>query len=167
MTIEVYHGTIMSIRHPDVAKGRDNLDFGKGFYVTRLKEQAIRWAHVIYSRYEGHMPVVNTYKLDLEAIVTSDTYKHKTFSTYDKEWLDFIVDSRMGRKPWREYDMIEGGVANDRVIDTIEGYMNGDFSAEVAIGRLKHYKPNNQIAILNQEIVDKFLSWVCAETLKV
>lgn len=166
MTIKVYHGTIVPIEHPDVARGRDNLDFGKAFYVTRLREQAAKWAQVIYSRYEEKAPVVNVYDLDLEAILQSGAYKLKTFEAYDKDWLDFIVASRSGRKPWMGFDLIEGGVANDRVIDTVEGYMNGDFSAEVAIGRLRHHKPNNQIAILSQDIVDKYLKWIAAETLE-
>lgn len=166
MTIEVYHGTILAISNPDVTKGRDNLDFGKAFYVTRLKDQAARWAQIISSRYEGNKPVLNTYKFNLDAVQESGIYKLKNFSAYDKEWLDFIVASRMGQRPWQGYDLIEGGIANDRVIDTVEGYMNGDFTAEVAIGRLRHHKPNNQIAILNQEIVNKYLEWVSAETLK-
>lgn len=28
-----------------------------------------------------------------------------------------------GKKPWLGYDLIEGGVANDRIFDTIENYM--------------------------------------------
>lgn len=38
--IKVYHGSTQVIQQPDVHKGRDNLDFGKAFYITRLKEQA-------------------------------------------------------------------------------------------------------------------------------
>lgn len=163
--IKVYHGTTCVIEHPDVSKGRDNLDFGKAFYVTRLKSQAANWAQVVYSRYEEEAPMVNTYTLDMEAI-EADGYNILTFDAYDEDWLNFIVDSRMGRKPWKGYDLIEGGVANDRVIDTVEGYMNGDFTAEVAIGRLKYHKPNNQIAILSQEIINKYLTWIEAETLK-
>lgn len=30
---------------PDVMHSREALDFGKGFYVTRLKEQAVRYAN--------------------------------------------------------------------------------------------------------------------------
>lgn len=162
--IEVYHGSTQVIKHPDVARGRDNLDFGKAFYVTRIKSQAMNWAHVVYSRYEENAPIVNTYALDLEA-VGSNAYRKLVFNAYDSEWLNFIVASRMGKKPWKDFDYIEGGVANDRVIDTVEGYMNGDFSAEVAIGRLKYHKPNNQIAILSQKIIDDHLVWIKAETL--
>lgn len=160
--IKVYHGSTVEIRKPDVKHGRDNLDFGKAFYLTRLKRQAEHWARVVYSRYEEDAPVVNTYNFDLEAVVQNG-FKMLVFDSYNQEWLDFIVASRSGRKPWADYDIIEGGVANDRVIDTVEGYMAGDFSAEVAIGRLQYHKPNNQIAILNQEIVNKFLVFERAE----
>lgn len=165
MGIFVYHGSTVVIKRPDVALGRANLDFGKAFYVTRIKSQAESWARIVSSRNE-EVPVLNIYELDEEA-VKNGNYKLLTFNAYDKEWLDFIVGSRKGRKPWEGYDMIEGGVANDRVIDTVEGYMNGDFTARVAIGRLKYHKPQNQIAILNQLIIEKHLSWIAAETLNM
>lgn len=162
----VYHGSVMVIDRPDVNAGRDNLDFGKAFYVTRLKSQAEAWARAVYGRYEENAPVLNRYALDMDA-VKAGGYRVLTFEAYDRRWLDFIVESRSGRKPWRGYDLIEGGVANDYVIDTVEGYMNGDFTAEVAIGRLRYHKPNNQIAILSQELADRCLTWESAETLDV
>jgi len=42
--VELYHGATIPIEHPDCSVGRDNLDFGKGFYMTSLPEQAGRWA---------------------------------------------------------------------------------------------------------------------------
>lgn len=164
--IKVYHGTTSVIAHPIVDRGRNNLDFGKAFYVTRLKSQAASWAQIVYSRYEEEPPIVNTYALDMDAI-RKEGYRTLTFNAYDADWLNFIVESRMGHKPWMGYDFIEGGVANDRVIDTVEGYMNGDFTAEVAIGRLKYHQPNNQIAILNQEIIERHMEWLEAETLEI
>lgn len=40
----VYHGSTDVITNPLVNVGRKNLDFGKGFYVTVLKKQALAWA---------------------------------------------------------------------------------------------------------------------------
>ncbi|MBQ7685131.1 MAG: DUF3990 domain-containing protein [Bacteroidaceae bacterium] len=59
---------------------------------------------------------------------------------YNQEWLDFIVCSRRGEEPWKEYDIIEGGVANDQVIDTFEDYFAGRITAEQAIGQLRFAK---------------------------
>lgn len=34
----LYHGTISQIQTIDVTKGRDNKDFGKGFYMATTKK---------------------------------------------------------------------------------------------------------------------------------
>jgi len=48
------------------------------------------------------------------------------------------------------YDIVEGGVANDNVIDTVEDYENNIITAEQALGQLKYKAVNHQICILNQ-----------------
>ena len=40
----VYHGSTLCVENPLVGVCRDNLDFGKGFYLTDICEQAISWA---------------------------------------------------------------------------------------------------------------------------
>ena len=35
----VYHGSNMVVDHPDVTHSYRDLDFGRGFYVTTVKEQ--------------------------------------------------------------------------------------------------------------------------------
>lgn len=60
---------------------------------------------------------------------------------------------------YKDFDMIQGGVADDRVVDTIRLYMNGFISIDDALGRLKYFKPNNQICILNQNVINKFLKF--------
>ena len=81
-----------------------------------------------------------------------------------QEWLEFIVASRKGLNPAAEYDYIEGGVANDRVIDTINLYMAGLMSADIALKRLSEHQPNNQICLLSQSITDKYLSYERSES---
>lgn len=58
------------------------------------------------------------------------------------------------------YDIVEGGVANDNVIDTVEDYENNIITAEQALGQLKYKAVNHQICILNQAIVDNYLSFI-------
>lgn len=41
----LYHGSYVEIKEPSLSFSRDNLDFGKGFYVTPICEQAKKWAH--------------------------------------------------------------------------------------------------------------------------
>ena len=59
----------------------------------------------------------------------------------------------------KQYDIVEGGVANDNVIDTVEDYENGIITAEQALGQLRYKRVNHQICILNQEIIDRYLTF--------
>lgn len=154
--IDVFHGSIIEVSKPLVALGRPNLDFGQGFYVTDLREQAERWATRIATRRMAK-PVLSFYEFDLE---TAKQYRYLKFDFYDKAWLDFIVANRKGKMEWKDYDVIEGGVANDNVIDTVEDYMRGRMSAEAALVELSKHRPNNQFCILNQEIIDLHLHFV-------
>lgn len=160
--ITVYHGSAIEVSKPLVALGRPNLDFGQGFYVTDLRSQAERWASRIASR-RFVKPVLIVYEFDVDA--AKNEYRYLKFESYDKAWLDFIVANRKGRMLWMDYDVVEGGVANDNVIDTVEDYMRGRMSAEAALVELSKHRPNNQFCILNQEIIDKYLRFV--ESLKM
>lgn len=161
---KVYHGSTEVISNPLVHVGRENLDFGKGFYVTDIQKQAKTWAEV-KSRYqmvaEG---IINEYQFDFDNAIKE--YRYKKFEKYDKEWLHFIVDSRDGKKVWHDYDIIEGGVANDRVIDTVEAYKAGQISEEMALRELAKHQPNNQICFLKQVVVDKYLKFRKSVTTK-
>lgn len=150
----VYHGSTFRVESPLVGVGRDDLDFGKGFYITDLKGQASRWARRL-SANRGQEAVLNVYEFDIESARAE--YRCLRFPNYDKEWLQFIAANRRGEERWRGYDMIEGGVANDRVAVTLELYMNDYISEEEALGRLSAQVPNNQICITNQDIVNAYL----------
>ena len=159
----VFHGGTDVIKLPLVSIGRDELDFGKGFYVTDIKSQAESWAQRMADR-RGTTPIVNVYELDLD--VAMSRFRYKKFESYNKEWLDFIAGNRKGKGLWMEYDLIEGGVADDRVVDTVESYMAELMSEEVALQRLAHYAPNNQLCIVNQSLADECISFIESITLK-
>ena len=154
---KVYHGAAQEITSPLVHVGRDNLDFGKGFYVTDIRTQARTWA-VIKARYQlDGQAYINEYLFDFDNAIRE--FRYKKFERYDNEWLHFIVDSRDGLKVWKNYDIIEGGVANDRVIDTVEAFKAGQISEEKALRELSKHQPNDQICILKQEVADKYMKF--------
>ena len=102
--------------------------------------------------------MLNIYEFDVDVVETE--YRYLKFASYDKAWLDFIVANRKGKMLWKGFDVVEGGVANDNVIDTVEDYIRGRMSAEAALVELSKHKPNNQFCILNQEIIDRYLHFV-------
>ena len=153
----LYHGGTEAVMHPDCKKGRPDLDFGQGFYVTLLQDQAEGFARR-KARDRKSKPVISVYEFDYEAAIEDCVYLN--FAFYDEAWLDFVVASRNGMKPWANYDIVEGGVANDRVIDTVELYTIGILDKTSALGRLSEHKPNHQICILSQAILDEYLKFV-------
>ena len=153
----LYHGGTEAVMRPDCKAGRPDLDFGQGFYVTLLQDQAEGFARR-KARDRKSKPVISVYEFDYEAAIEDCVYLN--FEFYDEAWLDFVVDSRSGLKPWANYDIVEGGVANDRVIDTVELYTIGILDKASALGRLSEHQPNHQICILSQAILDKYLKFV-------
>ncbi|MGL4293303.1 MAG: DUF3990 domain-containing protein [Bacteroidales bacterium] len=69
------------------------------------------------------------------------------------------LDFGKGGLLWQEFDLIEGGVADDRVFNTIELYMDQLISKTDALNRLKFEHPNNQLCIINQKIIDKHVKF--------
>lgn len=151
---QLYHGSTIIVEHPLVNLGRKDLDFGPGFYLTPIYEQAAKWAKRIAIIRHSNVAYVNCYNYQVP-----DSYNTKVFKAYDEEWLNFIVASRKGLQPWLGFDMIEGGIADDRVIDAVEAYINGYADVEHTLSKLIYHKPNYQICILNQEIIDKYLHY--------
>lgn len=159
MTITVYHGSTHRVVHPLVALGRKNLDFGQGFYVTTYREQAIQWAMRQQILRRSQEAWLNVYVLDMEK-VSAGNYALKRLDGYNNEWLEFIAASRHGQTPWQGYDLIEGGVANDKVVDAVEAYLAGLADVEHTLNKLAYALPNNQICLLNQELIDTCLTFV-------
>ncbi len=154
----LYHGSTIIVNEPLANIGRPELDFGQGFYVTNNFEQAEKWAITKASRKRGQKAIINVYQFDVDEFL-SQTYNKKEFLYYDKEWLDFITESRKGNAPWNKYDWIEGGIANDSVITTVDAYVDGFITAEQAIDQLVKEELKHQICIRNQEIIDRFLKF--------
>ena len=155
--IEVYHSGTEIIKNPLCDLGRSNLDFGKGFYLTDIYEQAVSWAR--RKSIERMAPgVINVYLFERKRAIENTAYK--IFSSYDADWLDFVIACRSGKEISMEFDCVEGGIADDRVIDTVNLYIQGYIGKDAALKNLQFVKPNNQICILNQEVIDKYLKFV-------
>lgn len=136
----LYHGSFVVVNQPDLVHSRKNVDFGKGFYVTPIFEQAEKWCNRFKRR--GKEGIVSRYTFDEEACKDLNVLK---FDAYSEEWLDFTLNCRSGQDG-TDYDLVVGGVANDKVFNTVELYFDGFIDKAEAIKRLQYEKPNLQIA---------------------
>ena len=156
----VYHASNFIIESPDIYHCRDFLDFGKGFYLTSLIEQAKKYAQRFL--YQGDKAYLNHYNLDENL---DNKFNIKEFGDYNEEWLDFVTLCRLGKLS-SKYDMITGGIADDKVFNTVDLYFSGNISKEEALKRLKFIHPNHQICILNQELINKHLHFLKSDEIK-
>lgn len=154
--ITVYHGGTEKIEFPMCKIGRKNLDFGQGFYLTDIREQAVAWA-LNMGRNRRKTSLLNRYLLNRTAILAEG--RCKIFRAYDEEWLQFIIANRTGVDVAREFDYVEGGVANDRVVDTVNLYIAGLIDLKSALRELSKHQPNNQMCLLSQSLADKYLEY--------
>ena len=150
--MEVYHASPVIVNHPDTKHSRDYLDFGSGFYITTMLDQAQKYGARFTRR--GKEAFLNTYEL----ADNFDQWKVIEFERYDEAWLDFVTECRAGRTVG-DYDVVIGGIANDKVFRTIDLYFAGDISKAECLRRLIFEKPNNQICIRNQRVLDECLTF--------
>lgn len=151
--MKVYHGSIEYVKKPDVLHSFRSLDFGKGFYVTTVKEQAEKWARRKADIYDKNMGIVSVYEMkeDMQDLAV------KIFDENLYDWIDFVCDCRDGKRIYQEYDLIFGKVANDKVFRVVDMYHSGIWDKERTINEIKVYKTYDQIAFITQKAIDQLL----------
>lgn len=85
----LYHGSNQIVTVIDFAKSKPNKDFGKGFYLSANKQQALEMAE--YKTFtNGGKPILNVYEFD-EKQLDNPNLKVKRFEGYTKEWAEFVL----------------------------------------------------------------------------
>lgn len=148
--IKLYHGSTVTVRKPSLRPCRPNADFGKGFYTTSVKEQAVRWAHIRQEREDAPRAVVSVYEFD-ESLLDNADWNIRRFTGADEPWLLFVTDCRKSRP--HDYDIVQGPVANDKVFTTVNLFESGVLSAEAAILQLKAYKTYDQLSFHTPRVI--------------
>jgi len=122
---------------------RSRTDFGKGFYMGNNLGEARKWARS--QSMTAETPTVMRYVLSEELFDSNNTTLKKLwFPAPTVEWLDFVRDNRriITRKeqtsePRHDYDIVYGPIANDKVVDVVDEYIDGHITTEEAIQRIK------------------------------
>lgn len=149
--IKVYHGSNCEVKEPSLSYGREDADFGIGFYVTTDVEMAEKWAA------RRHNPIINVYEVDL------DSLNGLEFGL-NKGWLDFVVQNRSGNKrieiDLSDTDYIKGATADDRLFAVVEQYESNLLDVDTAIKAMNAMQIGEQIALVSAESIDnlKFCS---------
>jgi hypothetical protein len=141
----VYHGGYIEIKKIDLTKCEPNKDFGRGFYVTGIKEQAEIWAKRIGK--DHNCKGVVTEFIFYENAFIDGVHRVLRFDSYNDAWLDFVTLNRRKDSPLpaHDYDIVEGPVADDRISRQIDNYIEGKISREKFLTMVSYEEPTHQI----------------------
>jgi hypothetical protein len=112
----LYHGSDIAIDKIDLSKCNPNKDFGQGFYLTDLKQQAQDMA-IRRTRMTGQgAPTISMFEFD-EAVLKENTLNIKVFPSVSVEWAQFVLNNRDIQRAGfsHNYDIVVGPVADDTV----------------------------------------------------
>ncbi|MDR2571512.1 MAG: DUF3990 domain-containing protein [Oscillospiraceae bacterium] len=158
----LYHGSNLIVEEPRLPEQSRGLDFGAGFYLTTREEQARIFAETIINRRKTGVPTVSKYFFEED--IGRKTLAILTFPEANAEWLAFVRDNRLKSYTGKQYDVIIGPVANDRVYPTLLALVSGQFSIEAALVAIKPYKLFDQYCLATEKALS-LLTFV--ETVKL
>lgn len=154
----VFHGSNVDVMEIDLSKSRKGLDFGRGFYVTVIREQAEEWAMERSEKY-GDEAIVSEFEFNYENVFKNSHYDTKRYEKYDDEWLDFIIENRINDTNTNKHthDIIESPLADDKVTIMVQQHIDSNYknpTREELLDKLKFEKPTHQICFCTTQSLD-------------
>lgn len=108
----LYHGSNTVIEKIDLSKSKRYKDFGRAFYLSAEKEQAIKMAAAKTVQFGGE-PVVTAFEYDEEG---AQGLSFVSFPHYSREWAEFIYNNRDEQQDFQHnYDVVYGPIVNDYI----------------------------------------------------
>lgn len=156
--MKLYHGSKSGIEGDILPISRTACDFGKGFYMGDLPEQP----KGLIATYEKNM----FYELECNL----DGLRIKKFgNSYEEQidWALFIAYNRQSLDEKyaflheryavynREYDMIVGLIADDKMTQALQRFFNGELCDKALLEALQKVKLGKQYVAKTKEACDK------------
>jgi len=141
----LYHGSNTKVAEIDLSKCRPYKDFGQGFYLTDIRDQAENMARRVVRLYGGS-PRVSAFSFDKVAFVASGL-KTISFERPNKDWALFILNNRNKRfvnvadalcNQDNKYDIVTGPVANDDITYLFRMYIGNLIDTNALIRGLEY-----------------------------
>ena len=159
--MRLYHGSNTDIKEINLAMCRPYKDFGQGFYLTVMKEQAEKMAKRV-ARIYGGSPVLNEYDIDDSFLEMKDLRIKDFGMETSKEWVRSIRNKR-DRKfadiPSPEcnfdnkYDIVIGPIADDDMALLFRQYENGMITFENMLRGMIYKKTTNQYSFHTERAI--------------
>ncbi|MCD7927204.1 DUF3990 domain-containing protein [Phocaeicola sp.] len=151
----LYHGTYTDIQVIDLDQCMPYKDFGKGFYLTDIEQQAkdmsIRKSRFVHNS----SPCILRYEFD-EQCLTDGSLLVKTFEAPTEEWAEFIIANRYNPENniIHNYDIVIGPIADDGVALQIGLFRDGFIDLAALAKALEYKKLNKQYYFGTAKAID-------------
>lgn len=159
--MRLYHGSNVDIQEINLAMCRPYKDFGQGFYLTVIREQAENMARRVAMLYGGEA-VLNQYDLDEKSLMGKDL-KIKNFGVKtSEEWARFVKNNRNRKftdvsspesNMDNKYDIVIGPIANDAMAVLFRQYENGMIDFDTMLKGMEYKETTNQYSFHTEKAV--------------
>ena len=152
----VYSSGVLETKYH--AFNKFHADFGNGFYCTKFKDQAKKWAKTKARRSRSTKnAIINSYRF-----IDSDELKILKFESMSEEWLDFIIACRTGNN--HDYDIVEGPMVDDTIFTYVNDFVKDEISKKAFWALVEFKHPTHQISFHTDKSL-KYLKFEGSEVL--
>lgn len=157
----LYHGSNKDIKIIDLAMCRPYKDFGRGFYLTVMQDQAEKMAKRV-ARIYGGSPVLNVFEIDDSFVDLSDLCIKDFGIETSEEWARFVMNNRNRKyndfsNPDcnfdNKYDVVIGPIANDDMAVLFRQYENGVLTFENMLNGMVYKETTNQYSFHTEKAI--------------
>ena len=126
----LFHGSNEEVSQINLEKCTKYKDFGQGFYMTSIEQQACEWAKKVARRFKSGKPTLNIYEFNDNC----DDLNLIKFSEPDAKWAAFVINNRNQNflnysdilsNHDNKYDLVHGLVANDDISAILDTFLMG------------------------------------------
>ena len=154
--INLFHGTNVLFDTIELSKCRPYKDFGKGFYLTDIRQQAEEMA-IRRTKISGEgVPVVSSFSFDDE-LLSNGYLNVLQFDNPSVEWANFILKNRMEKNYLHKYDIVVGPVADDGVVLQLDLYLRHLITMEQLVKELTYKKLSKQYCFATEYAISKLV----------
>ena len=158
----LFHGSNLEIMEIDLGKCRPRKDFGQGFYLTDIPDQARKMANRV-SRIYGGEPIVTCFEADISSMLAGG-FSVRFFEKPDIAWATFVMNNRsaafsdpasMECNLQNQYDLVIGPVANDDLALLFRQLQEGFISIDTLTREMTYKKLTSQYSFHTPRAVEQ------------
>ena len=153
----LYHGSNKIIQTPQYGSGKEDNDYGKGFYTTEDRDKANAWAVVngnddaICNQYELDINGLNILRLNDYGVLawTAEVISHRGVLDENTMYIaEALVDKY--KLDTSEYDIIIGYRADDSYTKVIDSFLQGQLTTDEVLRFFKKGELGDQVFIKSE-----------------